>query len=368
MSRCDNHWFFNDDCRECQYQRARDDADRQAARARDDEEDRFQRDLADRAQAREEELQRQQEVEEERIRRQEEDNSRRRAIEQERLRDQRESSRQAAAVLAAQTNYEIILSQWNASPTIELALNLIAAEKRRRVAIGEKPSEFPLLKTTRLRKMWEKFVNVQNCSTCRISMPQQRIKEILALIEVVKKTEYRLATYQEAIGHPNVRESRIVPQLNAEITSCKARLELTLSKLETWSSEVEVVYQAHAQHVAETRRRVEEVQRQKQKAKQAKKDKWKRRIKISKWVWGLSSWGIVIHLPFWFFHNVVYCGRVGGVGRFGCNRQNIFGGSSDSVSAVFNLSFLLLLLGVVVGWVSTVLVSVAAKADMKAES
>jgi len=367
MSRCDNHWFFNDDCRECQYQRARDDADRQAARARDDEEDRFQRDLADRAQAREEEFQRQQEVEEERIRRQEEDNSRRRAIEQERLRDQRESSRQAREVQAAQTNYEIILSQWNASPTIELALNLIAAEKRRREAIGEKPSEFPLYKTSLLLGVKKRFDAVQSCSICCISMPQQRIKEIPELIDDFQKTETRLVWYQEAIVHPNVRESRIVPQLNAEITSCKARLELTLSKLETWSSEVQVGYKAHAQHVAETRRQETEMQRQKQKVMQAKKDKWKRRNLISSWVWGLSSLGTIFHLAFWFFHNVVYCGRVGGVGRFGCNTPPLEG-SSDSVNAVFGVSFLLLLLGVVVGWVSTVLVSVAAKADMKAES
>lgn len=367
MSPCDNHWSFKADCRECQYQRARDDADRQAARARDDAEDRFQRDLADRAQAQAEELQRQQEVEEERIRLQEEDNSRRRAIEQERLREQRESSRQAGEVQAAQTNYEIILSQWNASPTIELALNLIAAEARRRKAIGEKPSGLSLYKTSTLREIKKKFDTVQSCSTCRISMPQQRIKEIPELIDDVQNTEYRLVRYQEAIGHPNVRESRIVPQLNDEITSCKARLQRTLSKLETWSSEVKVVYQAHARHVAETRRQEAEVQRQKQKAKQAKIDKWQRRIKISKRVLRLSSWGIVFHLPFWFFHNVVYCGRVGGVGRFGCNKGR-FEGQSDSALMVFNLSFLLLLLGVVVGWVSIVLVSVAAKADMKAES
>lgn len=187
------------------------------------------------------------------------------ASERKRIEEQRRQVQIQRTAQAAQTDYQIILNHWNASPSVSLALELVAAEKKYKAASGSGQALGYVLPTAlRLMGSLGKFDTVQKCGKCRISIPQQDIDEVRRVIAEVQKRESTVAAFQEAIAHPLVRESSIAPQLAAEIRSNNAWLELASSTLENWRSKVTVAHSVHVKHFEETRVQQAEVQRQHQ--------------------------------------------------------------------------------------------------------
>lgn len=149
------------------------------------------------------------------------------AAERKRIEEQRRQVQIQRTAQAAQTDYQIILNHWNASPSVPLALELVAAEKKYKAASGSGQAPgWVLLATLRLTDSLGKFDTVQKCGKCRISIPQQDIDEIRRVIAEVQKKESEFAAFQEAIAHPLVRKSSIAPQLAARIRLIKAWLDL----------------------------------------------------------------------------------------------------------------------------------------------